>query len=447
MEICTIGGYEYVGNNMTAVKVKDDVFIFDSGVNISSLIEMQGNENNISHNEQNLRKFKAIPNDLVLDSMGWKKNVRAIIISHAHLDHVGAIPWIAHRYPNALIIGTNFSIELLKTIINDERLILRNKLIAVRENSSYFIPGKKHKYKIDFVRATHSTIQCSFLALHTPEGAFFYALDFKMDNTPVLGNPPDYKKLRNIGKNGVKLLVVNSLYSGAKGRTESEMNARIKLKKAMNSVRNRDSAFFISTFSSHIARLKSIVDFAKGTNRKIIVLGRSMDKYINCAIKAGQCPFKNRIKIVKFGRHINSTLREIEKNRGKYLVVCTGHQAESNSVLDRILKGRTPFKFRRGDNLIFSSKVIPVKGNLEARNKMDTALKKKGVIIQDNVHVSGHGSEKDIEMLINMTKPKNIIPTHGSPEQEKPAVNISQKLGYKYGENVFLSRDGKVLKF
>ena len=447
MEVCTIGGYEYVGNNMTAVKVEDDVFIFDSGVNIPSLIEMQGDENPYVHNEQKLRKFKAIPNDLVLDNLKWKENVRAIIISHAHLDHLGAIPWIAYRYPNALIIGTDFSIALLKTIASDENLILKNKIIAVKENSSYLIPGKKSKYKIDFVRATHSTIQCSFLALHTPEGAFFYALDFKMDDFPVIGSPPDYNKLKSIGKKGVKVLAVNSLYSGSKGRTASEIEARTKLKKAMNSVRNNNSAFFISTFSSHIARLKSIVDFGKRTNRKIIVLGRSMDKYINCAIKANMCPFRNQIKVAKFGRHVNSTLKEIEKNRGKYIVVCTGHQAEPGSVLDRITKGKTNFKFRKGDNLIFSSKIIPVKENLEARNKMDTALRSKGVIIQDNIHVSGHGSEEDIKMLINMIKPKNIIPTHGTPEQEKPAVNIAEKLGYKYGENVLLSQDGKVLKF
>jgi len=447
MEICTIGGYEYVGNNMTAVKIGEDVFIFDSGVNIPSLIDMQGAESVRVYSEKQLRKYNAIPNDLVLDKIGWSDKVKAIFIGHAHLDHVGAVPWIAYRYPNAIIYGTPFTTALLEVIAEDDKILLKNKVVTVKENSSVKIKGTSGNYEINFIHATHSTIQCSFLGLSTPEGGIFYALDFKMDDHPVIGNPPDYEKIKHIGKQGVKVLIVNSLYSKSKGRTESESIARQKLEEAMSTIKDRNSAFFVSTFSSHIIRLNSIIEFGLKTGREIVVLGRSMEKYIRCSIKAKQCPFQDKIKIAKYRGHVNSTLKKIEKERGKYLVICTGHQAEEGSILDRIVKGETDFKFRNGDNLIFSSKIIPVEENLEARRRMDESLRKKGVLIKDNVHVSGHGSEEDIKMLIEMTKPEYIIPTHGTPEQETPAINIAESLGYKYGKNIHLSQDGKLLKF
>ena len=448
MEVCTIGGFEFVGNNMTAVKVGEDVFLFDIGLNIPSLIEMQGSESTYIQSEKKLRKYKALPNDLTLDELGWSNKVKAIFISHAHLDHVGGVPWVAYRYPKAAIYGTAFTINFLKTIIEDEKISVPNKIVTVEEDSSLQIKGKSGQYQIDFIKTTHSTIQCSFLALHTPEGIFFYALDFKMDDTPVIGSPPNYEKLKEIGKKGSKVLVVNALYSKSKGRTESESIAKERVKKALESVQtDKKGALFISLFSSHIVRLHSIMEYSKKTGREVIILGRSMDKYISCAMRSKQWNVKEEFKIAKYRGHVNSMLKKINQDRGRYLVICTGHQAEPGSILDRIVNEKTPFIFKNKDNLIFSSKIIPVEENIRARGQMDNKLKKLGVSIQDNVHVSGHGSEEDIKMLIEMIKPKHIIPSHGSPEQEKPAIEIAKKLGYIEGKNVYLSQDGKVLKF
>ncbi|MGY4884905.1 MAG: RNase J family beta-CASP ribonuclease [Nanobdellota archaeon] len=446
MEICTIGGYEEVGKNMTAVKVGEDVIICDAGIYLPALIELQERENQELYSEKKLRQVKALPDDSILDKLGWTDKVRAIIIGHAHLDHVGGLPYLAHRYPNAEIIATPFTMSVLESILEDEKTRLRNKKRIVKPNSVHYIKGSKKDLKLEFVHTTHSTLQCVFIAWHSDEGTFFYALDFKFDNHPVIGDPPNYKRLKELGVQGVKCLVVDALYSDTERRTASERIARNLLQDAISNVRDKKSALFITTFSSHIARLKSIVEFGKKTNRKIIFLGRSLNKYVNSAIKAGQCPFINDIQLIKYRRQINSVLKRIEKERGNFLVVCTGHQAEPGSILDRISEKETPFNFKSGDNLIFSSSVIPVSVNINARDKLDKKLKSKGVRIQTDIHVSGHGGREDLRDLIELLKPQHIIPAHGSLKQETPLIDLSTELGYKFQENAHLSSNGKVVR-
>jgi len=446
MEICTVGGFEEVGKNMTAAKIDEDVFLFDAGVSIPALIEMQGDETMVSYTEAKLRKYGAIPNDKVLDKLGWTKKVRAIFISHAHLDHVGGVPYIASRYPGVPVYGSPFTMKVLETILGDEKIRVTNPLKVVQPDSSIVVKGQSGSYKVDFVHTTHSTIQCLFLALHTRQGIFFYALDLKFDNYPTLGKPPNYNKLRELGKKGVHALIVDALYSGTEKKPGGERIAHHLLEEAFAKVRDRQSAFFVTTFSSHIERLNSIVQFARKTRRQIIFLGRSMNKYISAAIAVNQCPFKNNISLAKYRGQINSLLKKIEQDRGKYLVVCTGHQAEENSILDRIVKGETSFKFREGDNLIFSSSVIPTPQNILARNKMDSRLRKMGVKLQTDVHVHGHGSRDDLRELIHLLKPKHIIPSHGTLQQETPLIELSGELGYKFRETSHLSSDGNVLK-
>lgn len=445
MEICTVGGYEEVGKNMTAINLGEDVVIFDAGLHLPSVIELQGSENLQTHSTHDLRKVGAIPNDLVLDRLGWTDKVCAIVIGHAHLDHVGAVPYIAERYPDATIYATPFTMAVLKSIVRDEKLRLKNRLEEIKPDSTFLIHGKKNKYEMEFVHMTHSTIQCVFPVLHTPEGAFVYGLDFKFDNYPTLGNPPNYKRLKELGKKGVKLLVVDALYSGVEKRPGGERVAEQLLEDAYSKVRDRDSALFVTTFSSHIERLNSIVKLGKKTGRQIVFLGRSLNKYVEAAAEVGKCPFRKQARLFKFRGQVNSTLKKVNSERGKYLVVCTGHQAEDGSILDRISRGETPFEFKRGDHLIFSSSVIPVYPNITARDKLDKRLRLTGVKIQTDVHVHGHGSREDLRELIELLNPKHVIPAHGSLDQETPLIDLLKEYGYKFGENSHLSENGKVL--
>ena len=459
MEICTVGGYEEVGKNMTAVKVGEDVFMFDAGLSIPGIVELQEEElleyagrlkkgKNYGHtSEQKLRKFGAIPNDLVLDKLGWRNKVRAIFVSHAHLDHVGGLPYLANRYPKATVYATPFTMEVLKAIIQDEHIIMKNPLKTIKSDSSLFIQGKSGKYKVDFIHTTHSTIQCVFLALHTKEGIFFYGLDLKFDNYPTLGKPPNYKKLKELGKKGTKVLVVDALYSGTEAKPGGERIAQHMLEDAISKMRGKNSAFFVTTFSSHIERLINIVNLAKKTGREIVFIGRSLSKYVEAATKVGSWPYKNKVQLIKYAKQRESFLRKVEKNRGKYFIVCTGHQAEENSIMDRIVKGSLPFKFREGDHVIFASSVIPAPVNIALRDKLDSKLRRIGVRLQTDIHVHGHGSRDDMRDLIRLLKPKHIIPAHGSLQQEAPLVELANEMGYKFGETSHLSSNGKVLKF
>jgi len=445
MEICTVGGYEEVGKNMTAVKIGDDVIILDAGVYLPPIVEMEERDAKERLSEGKLRKIGALPDDLVLDKLGWKDKVRAIIIGHAHLDHLGALPYVANRYPNATIYASPFTMAVLDIILEDEKTRIRNPKKTINPDSSFNLKGKSGTYKIDFVHTTHSTLQCVFPTIHTKEGSLVYALDFKFDDFPVIGNPPNYKKLRELGKKGVHTLIVDSLYSGADRKTPSERIAKNLVEEAFSSARNRNSALFVTTFSSHIARLKSIVDFGRRTGRQIIFVGRSLNKYVNAAIKVGKCPFRGNVKLLKYRKQVNAMLGRIQKNRGKYMIVCTGHQAEPGSIMDRIVKGETPFKFKTGDNVIFSSSVIPTPVNILAREKMDKKLRMKGVKVQTDVHVSGHGGREDMRELIMMLKPKHVVPAHGSLQQEAPMIELCSELGYKFGDTSHLSSNGKLL--
>ncbi len=445
MELCAVGGYDEVGKNMTAIKVGENVFLFDCGFYLPGVIELQ-EEGEINYTKQGLRRHKAIPDDRILDKNGWRKKVKAIFISHAHLDHVAGFPFLADRYPNATIYGTPFTMRVLESLIQDSKVVVRNKRKVVQSNSIHKIPGTSNSFKVEFIHVTHSTIDSTFVVLHTPEGGFFYALDFKFDDTPTFGKPPNYKRLNELKNENIRAAVINTLYSGKETSNMSERNADEMLRKAFQKTKTKDKALFITTFSSHIERLNNIVKHGLKTKREIIFLGRSLAKYVDCAIKVGKCPFQNKIKIIKYRRQVNSTLRKVQQNPGRYLVVCTGHQGEEGSILDRISKGNTPFSFHNGDNIIFSSSVIPTEVNIQSRKILDERLEKMGVILHKNVHVHGHGSKESKIKLINLVKPKIIIPAHGDKKQEKDLICVADEMGYKLGKTSYLISNGSTLR-
>ncbi len=441
IKIHTLSGYDEVGKNMTALEIGEDIIVFDCGLYLPAVIDLQETEK--LPTPKMLKEAGAFPDDSYLARN--KHRVRAFLVTHAHLDHVGALHYIAKNYPNAEIFGTPFTNEVLKSLMEDSRMNLKNKITNVKPDRECFVKGKSGKYKVDFVNMTHSTIQSAMIAVHTPEGVVVYANDYKLDNNPVIGNPPNYAKMRELAKKGVKALIVDSLYAKDNRKTHSEKIARAMVEEALMTVNHKNSGIIVTTFSSHIARLKSIVEFSRKIGRKPVFFGRSLMKYVNAAKKIGECDFAKDIEIHGYQNQVKSKLKQIDKSRHEYVIVCTGHQAEPGSILDRIVKNDLPFKFHSQDSVIFSSSVIPVPVNQANRAAMDKKIRMKDVRIFDDVHVSGHGGREDLRDMINLLKPRHLIPSHGGLDKTTPAVELAKEMGYKYGETAHLCQDGKVV--
>ncbi|MBS3128168.1 RNase J family beta-CASP ribonuclease [Candidatus Woesearchaeota archaeon] len=433
IEIRPIGGFQEIGKNMCAIKVDDEVVIFDMGIHLPNYIALTDDEDVHTISPTLLRKGNAIPDETLLGD--WKDKVKAIFPSHAHLDHLAAIPWIAHTY-NCPIVGTPFSMAVLRKILEDEHIVLPNKLVTIEENGVYEV---SKKIRVEFIHMTHSIPQASMLALHTPYGILLYADDFKLDNTPMLGDKPNYDALKRIGKQGVKVAIVNCLYAPWEGKTPSEFIAKELLEDTLLGMDTRDKAVIVTTFSSHIARLQSIIACGKKMKRKIVFIGRSLAKYVGAAEDAGLVKFSDEVEICSHAKHVRKRLKKIkEEGPEKYLLVVTGHQGEPKAALSKIAKKRYDFLLERDDLVVFSCKTIPTEINITQRNILEEVLQESGVEMVKDIHVSGHAGAEDIKELLDLVKPEHLVPFHGTPEMSEALKQIGLGKGYKKGNIHFL---------
>lgn len=442
VEICTVGGYNEVGKNMTAIKVNDEVVILDMGLHLEKYIQYKDDEDVRRLTSAELQKVDAIPDDTVIKD--WRKFVKIIIPTHAHLDHVGALPFLSNKY-NAPIMCTPFTAEVIKSIIKDDKFILKNKIKILNANSKFKV---SKTLTIEFINVTHSTPHTVMVALHTPEGVILYANDFKFDNYPTLGRKPNYKRLKELGRMGVKVLIVDGTRAKHQGKTPSESVAREMLRDVLIATESKDKAVIVTTFSSHIARLKSIVSFGKKMNRKVVFLGRSLAKYVGSAEAIGLINFSKEVEIVKYSKQIRKRLKQLnQEKRDKYLLVVTGHQGEPRSVLTRIAKGELPFKLEKEDHVVFSCSVIPNPLNIANREILESQLKKYGIRIFKDIHTSGHAAREDHRDLINMVNPEHIIPAHGDFTMTSALSDLAIEMDYELGKSVHIMRNGLRISF
>ncbi|MUV90903.1 RNase J family beta-CASP ribonuclease [Halapricum sp. CBA1109] len=442
IEIATIGGYEEVGRQMTAVRAGDDVVVFDMGLNLSKVLIHDNVETERMHS-LDLIDMGAIPDDRVMSEL--EGDVKAIVPTHGHLDHIGAISKLAHRY-DAPIVATPFTIELVKQQIKgEEKFGVQNDLIKMDAGETMSI-GERNE--LEFVNVTHSIIDAINPVLHTPEGAIVYGLDKRMDHSPVIGDPIDMKRFREIGRedNGVLCYIEDCTNAGKKGRTPSESVARRHLRDVMDSVKDYDGGIVATTFSSHIARVKSLVEFADDIGRQPVLLGRSMEKYSGTAERLDFVDFPDDLGMYGHRKSVDRTFKRI-MNEGKenFLPIVTGHQGEPRAMLTRMGRGETPYELDDGDKVIFSARVIPEPMNEGQRYQSEKLLGMQGARIYDDIHVSGHlRSEGHYEML-DALQPENVIPAHQDLKGFSPYVDLAEGMGYTVGRDLHLTRNGNLI--
>ncbi len=435
VEICAVSGFSEFGKNMTAVRYGDEVVIIDMGIHPENYIKFTEDEEDLAAvSTSRLVKVGAIPDTSVIDD--WAHMVKAVIPSHAHLDHCGAVAYLADRY-NAPVLCTPFTAEVIRGMIKDREIQFRNKIEVVQPNGSKKV---SNNIKVEFIHTTHSTPQSSTIAIHTPEGVVLYSGDFKFDMTPMLGKPPNLKRLGEIGNENVIAAVMESTYGGKPGRTPSEAVAREMLKESIEAADMKRNAIIVTTFSSHLARLKSILELGHHQGRKIVFLGRSMAKYIAAGEKVGLISFSKKAEIVRYGSKVERKLMQIKKDgKHNYLLVCTGHQGEPKSVLSRII---TKNFLDAKDYVIFSCKTIPTPTNIRNRERLERELKRLGIHILVDVHQSGHGAQDELREFIELTKPALIIPTHGEEKEKREMHGLVKHLGYRESQ-IRIMKDGE----
>ena len=447
IEIATIGGYEEVGRQMTAVRAGDDVVIFDMGLNLSQVLIHDNVETEKMHS-LDLIDMGAIPDDRVMSDL--EGDVQAIVPTHGHLDHIGAISKLAHRY-DAPVVSAPFTVELAKQQVEDETKFsgsFDNDFVKMEAGETMSI-GDSGNVELEFVHVTHSIIDAINPVVHTPEGAIVYGLDKRMDHSPVLEDPIDMERFREIGRegNGVLCYIEDCTNAGRKGRTPSESHARNHLEDTIRSVEDYDGGIVATTFSSHVSRVSSIVEFAKDIGRQPVLLGRSMEKYSGTAERLGFVDFPDDVGMYGHRKSVDRTFKRIMKEgKENFLPVVTGHQGEPRAMLTRMGRGETPYEIEDGDKVIFSARVIPEPTNEGQRYQSERLLKMQGARIYDEVHVSGHLREEGHYQMLDALQPQHVIPAHQNLKGFSPYVDLAESQGYALGRDLHVTRNGNMIQ-
>lgn len=436
--IIAVGGYNEMGKNMTGIRIDNDIIVLDMGLQLDRVQIHEDVEIDNMHS-MDLIKMGAIPDDTVMNEVGGK--VKAIVCTHGHLDHIGAIPKLAHRY-KAPIIATPYTAELVKHEISDEKKFkVNNEVIPIKLGGIYSLTPD---IQIEFIRIQHSIVDSAFAAIHTPEGIVLYASDFKLDRTPTVGLPPDFQRLRKLGNEGVRAMITESTNSGLHGKTPSEQIAKDLVRDVLLGTEETDSGVLITTFSSHVSRINAIIQASEEMDRIPVLLGRSMERYLSIARKMNYIKFPDNLEVHGGRNSVDKALKRISQDgKKKYLPIMTGHQGEPDAILTRIANGETQFRIDKGDKVIFSANAIPNPMTLANRYALETKLRMAGARIYDNVHVSGHASREDHWELLRMINPEQVIPSHGTMMMHSSYVELAEDAGYVFGDTVHIMRNGE----
>ena len=356
--------------------------------------------------------------DLIYPDPGFildkKDDLLGIVLTHAHEDHIGSV---SHIWPQlkCKIYATPFTATLIKEKFKEKKIDISKHLEIVQLNGKINLGP----FEIDFVTLTHSILEPNGLSIKTPAGLILHTGDWKIDPNPLIGKNIDEKKLKEIGNNNVMAMICDSTNVFSPGRAGSEADVRESLLKI---IETKTKKIAVTSFASNVARMESIFYCAKKTNRKISLVGRSMNRIYNAARQCGY--LKDVIQPID--------PKEAKKiSRNKIIYLCTGSQGEPMGATKRIINGTHPDVFlESGDTIIFSSKIIP--GNEKKLYQLHNEIVKKNIeiITEENafVHVSGHPNRDDLKDMYKWVKPKCVIPVHGEHRHMMEHINFAKEM-------------------
>ena len=416
VSIYALGGLSEVGKNMYCIENEKSLIIIDAGVRFPG-IELPGID-------------YVIPDYTHLKNN--RNKVKALFITHGHEDHIGGIPFLIQSINIPFIYAPKLACALIKNRLEEHHLENRTNIIEYDEDSRVKIDD----FDISFLRVTHSIPDSFGICIDTSEGRILTTGDFKIDLTPI-GPDMELTKFAMLGKEGVDLLLSDSTNAENEGYTPSEKNVLSSIEEIFSSVSGR---LIISTFSSNISRIQQICEVAVRYNRKIAILGRSMDKAVEISRGFGY------IKIPD-DSIIDSQDIKLFKN-SELLILCTGSQGEPMAALSRIANGEhRDLKIMPGDTVVFSSSAIPGNGimisrvvNLLTRCGADVITNS----ILNDIHSSGHPAKQELRLLLKLVKPKYFMPMHGEYRMLSIHGDLAVSLGMPK-ENVFILDNGDTL--
>jgi ribonuclease J len=414
-----LGGLGEFGMNMLALRSGDDIIVIDAGLMFP---------------EQELLGVDIVIPDITYLKQN-KRMVRAIVLTHAHEDHIGAIPYIL-RDLNVPIYGTQFTLALVRKRLEEHGLLDDATLREVAPGQIIRI----EPFQIEFLHVTHSTIDCVALAIRTPVGVIIHTGDFKIDPTPVDGKPFDLHAFARYGQEGVLALFSDSTNVERPGFTPSERAVVVRLEELFRAAPEK---VVVSCFSSSIHRIQQVIDIARVVGRKIGIVGRSMVNNIEIAHGLG------KLRIPDGSVVRPQDIRTFDPK--KLVVLASGTQAEPMSALSRIaVDNHRLLSIAQNDTVILSARLIP--GNEKAIFRMIDHLFRRRVLVYYEggraapIHVSGHASQEEMKILLQLVRPKYFVPVHGEYRQLFRHAALAEQVGAVSGQ-IFLMESGQPIEF
>src|SRR5579872_6251933 len=417
LQIIPLGGLGEFGMNCMALRYRDDIIVVDAGMMFPDA-ELMGVDivtPDFSYLEENAA------------------SVRAVVLTHGHEDHIGAVPFLLAQIP-VPVYGTAFTLALVERRLEEHHMLATARLKVVK-------PGEKLElgpFSIEFIHVTHSIVQCVALAITTPLGAIIHTGDFKVDPTPTDNELFDLHTLAAYGKRGVLLLMSDSTNVDRPGYTESERAVGPRMEDLFVRSPRR---LVITCFSSSIHRLQQILDFAHEYGRKVAFLGRSMLATTEIAHDLGLLTIPNGILL--------RPQDIMQSSPSKVAVVVSGTQGEPMSAMSRVaVDNHKSLSIEPGDTVALSARIIP--GNEKAIYRMMNHLSRRGADVvygsmNPPIHVSGHGSAEELRLVLNLVRPRFFVPVHGEYRQMAKHAHLAQHLSHWGLEGTFVLESGQTL--